>query len=370
MAIDFRSSLYLGMRHPSRELQSWQRLTTGGPALLDEPPLNREIARQVASLQGLEHGILAPSTLHLWLDFFQAIDRNTVLLIDEQAYPLMDWISRLATGRGIKVLNFPTQQLTKLKLLLQMHVQPGQVPFILCDGWNPISGKASPLRQYLDLLRPFRGYLVVDDTQALGILGKNANPGCPLGYGGRGSPAWQGISSPYIVSICSLAKGFGVPIAVMSGARTFIQPFEQKSLSRIHCSQVSAPLAAAALHALQHNGREGDRKRAYLYRLINHFKQAVQPVGIELRGGIFPVQTLKLPTTQLAMDLFGVLQKNGFSALLLRGEGADQTPLISFCITVEQNPGQYVQLSHCLQRFWANNRLPSRTKHEPVYRFS
>lgn len=370
MAIDFRSSLYLGMQHPSRELQSWQRLTTGGPALLDEPPLNREIARQVASLQGLEHGILAPSTLHLWLDFFQAIDRNTVLLIDEQAYPLMDWISRLATGRGIKVLNFPTQQLTKLKLLLQMHVQPGQVPFILCDGWNPISGKASPLRQYLDLLRPFRGYLVVDDTQALGILGKNANPGCPLGYGGRGSLAWQGISSPYIVSICSLAKGFGVPIAVMSGASAFIQPFEQKSLSRIHCSQVSAPLAAAALNALQHNGREGDRKRAYLYRLINHFKQAVQPVGIELRGGIFPVQTLKLPTTQLAMDLFGVLRKNGFSALLLRGEGADQTPLISFCITVEQNPGQYVQLSHCLQRFWANNRLPSRTKPEPVYRFS
>ena len=67
---------------------------------------------------------------------------------------------------------------------------------------------------------------------------------------------------------------------------------------------------------------------------------------------------------------FGVLQKNGFSALLLRGEGADQTPLISFCITVEQNAGQYVQLSHCLQRFWANNRLPSRTKPEPVYRFS
>jgi 8-amino-7-oxononanoate synthase len=369
MAIDFRSSLYLGMRHPNGDLQSWQRLTTGGPALLNEPPINREIARKVAALQGMEHGILAPSTLHLWLDFFQAIDRNTVLLIDEQAYPLMDWISRLATGRGIKVLNFPTQQIAKLRLLLQMHVQPGQVPFILCDGWNPISGQASPLRQYLDLLRPFRGYLVVDDTQALGILGKNADSGCPLGYGGRGTLAWQGISSPYIVSICSLAKGFGVPVAVMSGASAFIQPFEQKSLSRIHCSQVSAPLAAAALNALQHNGREGDRKRAYLYRLINHFKKVVQPIGIELRGGIFPVQTLKLPTTQLAMDLFGFLQKNGFSALLLRGEGANQTPLISFCITVEQNPRQYGQLGQCIRHFWTNNRLSSYAKPEPVYRF-
>lgn len=368
MAIDFRSSLYLGMRHPASELQSWQQLTTGGPALLNEPPINRKIARQVALLQGMEHGILAPSTLHLWLDFFQAIDRNTVLLIDEQAYPLMDWISRLANGRGIKVLNFPTQQIAKLRLLLQMHVQPGQIPFILCDGWNPISGKASPLRQYLELLRPFRGYLVIDDTQALGILGENANPGCPLGYGGRGTLAWQGIFSPYIVSICSLAKGFGVPLAVMSGASAFILPFEHKSLSRIHCSQVSAPLAAAALNALQHNCREGDRKRAYLCRLIDQFKQAVQPVGIELRGGIFPVQTLKLPTTKLALDLFGLLQKNGFSALLLRGEGVDQTPLISFCITVEQNPGQYVQLGQCLQDFWAK-RLSSYAKPEPVYRF-
>lgn len=338
---------------------------------MNEPPINREIAQKVASLQGMEYGILAPSTLHLWLDFFQAIDRNTVLLIDEQAYPLMDWISRLATGRGIKVLNFPGQQIAKLRLLLQMHVQPGQIPFILCDGWNPISGQPSPLRQYLDLLRPFRGYLVVDDTQALGILGKNANPGCPWGLGGSGSLAWQGIYSPYIVSICSLAKGFGVPLAVMSGANSFILPFEQKSLSRIHCSQVSTPLAAAALNALRQNCQEGDRKRAYLYKLIHHFKQAVQPsVGIELRGGFFPVQTLKLTGTELAMDLFGFLKKNGFSALLLRGEGMDQTPLISFCITVEQNPQQYVQLGQCLQSFLARKRISSHAKPGPVYHYS
>lgn len=356
MLIDFCSSLYLGMQHPSAALPSWGSLTTGVPALLGELEINQQIAQQVAALQGMEAGILAPSSLHLMFDFFQAIDRNTVLFLDEQAYPLMDWASRIATGRGIKVLSFSSHKLSKLSLLLQMYVRPGQIPFILCDGWNPVIGKAAPLWRYLDLLRPFNGYLLIDDTQALGVLGENASKTKSLGKGGGGTLRHLGISNPAVVSIASLAKGLGVPLAVMSGSYRFIRPFMQQGLSRIHCSQVAHPVAMAAMQALKFNQKEGNQQRAYLSHLIEMFRREVALAGLECRGGIFPVQNIKLATVEQTLTLYQFLNKNGIAALLLKGEGAGQSPIISFCINTTQSATQYRYLGQCLRKFQARLR--------------
>lgn len=351
MLIDFCSSLYLGMQHSSADLPSWDSLTTGVPALLGELKINRQIAQQVAALQGMETGILASSSLHLMFDFFQAIDRNTVLFLDEQAYPLMDWASRIATGRGIKVLSFASNDLHKLSLLLQMYVRPGHTPFILCDGWNPVIGKVAPLRRYLELLRPFNGYLLIDDTQCLGVLGENASKTKPLGEGGGGTLRHAGISSPAVVSITSLAKGLGVPLAVMSGSYRFIRPFMQHGLSRIHCSQVAHPVAMAAIQALKFNQSQGNQQRAYLSYLIEMFRREVASAGLECSGGIFPVQSIKLATVDHTLGLYHFLQKKGVSALLLKGEGGGQNPIISFCINTTQHPTQFRYLGQCLLQF-------------------
>lgn len=368
MALDFSSSLYLGMRHLPQELPAWKSLTTGSPAILNEPALNKQLAQQLAVLQGMEAGVLVPSTLHGLFDFFSAVDRKSVLFIDEQVYPLMDWASRIATGRGIRVIPFPAQQVNRLATLIYMHVLPGQVPFILCDGWNPTTGLAAPLRKYLELLRPWRGYLFVDDTQALGILGAQPNDRQPLGFGGGGTLAWMGITSPSVISICSLAKGLGAPLAVMSGAKSFILPFEQKSLSRIHCSQVSNPIAGAAWRALQINQREGDQRRAQLISLIHTFQATVQRAGFQLKGGIFPVQTLELPSTEQALALYKHLQQYGIKALLLRGEGSLQVPLICFCISITQTPREYTFLQQCLKAFKITIQSSGYANAEPIHR--
>ena len=43
--LDFTSSLYLGLHHPSRSLAPWGRLTTGVPAAMGEPPEAHQVAR-------------------------------------------------------------------------------------------------------------------------------------------------------------------------------------------------------------------------------------------------------------------------------------------------------------------------------------
>ena len=39
VVVDFTSSLYLGLEHPSTSIASWRRLTTGAPAAVLESPL-------------------------------------------------------------------------------------------------------------------------------------------------------------------------------------------------------------------------------------------------------------------------------------------------------------------------------------------
>src|SRR5439155_1761385 len=82
-------------------------------------------------------------------------------------------------------------------------------------------GRVAPLDAYLALVRRRGGLLLVDDTQALGVLGARRGTH-PYGTGGGGSPAWTGARGPGLVVVASLAKGFGVPVAVVSGERSAI----------------------------------------------------------------------------------------------------------------------------------------------------
>ena len=42
----------------------------------------------------------------------------------------------------------------------------------MTDGFCPGCGRAAPLREYLESARAQRGLLVLDDTQAIGVLGR------------------------------------------------------------------------------------------------------------------------------------------------------------------------------------------------------
>jgi len=81
---------------------------------------------------------------------------------------------------------------------------------------------------------------VIDDTQALGILGAWPGPGAPYGRGGAGSPAWCGVAGDDLARVCSLAKGFGAPLAVLAGSARVVARFEAEAATPVHCSPPSA----------------------------------------------------------------------------------------------------------------------------------
>jgi len=330
--LDFTSSLYLGMQHPAWTLSDWTALTLGKPAALESPPGAEELESGLAALTGCEAALLATSTLHAFFDLFAALaGPRTTVLIDHSAYPISGWAVRRA-GAHTRVRFFPPCDFEALHWLLRRS--SGFRPLVVTDGVAPISGVPAPLAAYSKLAAMYGGFVVVDDTQALGILGSSPGGCPPYGRGGGGSLQHAGIRSNEVIIVSSLAKALGVPVAMIGGSRSIVDRLRSSGLMRKHASPPSVAVISAGIQALEANRRDGDRLRNKLARSVARFRKGLIRTGIAANGTLFPVQPLHLHRGQ-AFPVYGMLLRQGIRAVLQRN--AAGSAQISFLLTARHS---------------------------------
>ena len=216
--LDFTSMVYLGLHHPAHALQQWNRLTTGVPAAFEEPPQARCWARRLAALTGCESAVLAPSTLHLFWDLPSLVGPRAALLVESGTYEIGRWGVERCASHGMPVQTFAHHDPEALRRAL-MRCPTGRRPVAIVDGLSPAEDDSTPLEAYGAHVARYGGRLLIDDTQALGILGARPDAQMPYGYGGGGSLRFYGLNGPHVLVIASLAKGLGVPLALLAGSR-------------------------------------------------------------------------------------------------------------------------------------------------------
>lgn len=334
--LDFTSSCYLGIEYSSQTIQPWSQLTTGKPAALYEPKAYRRVAQKVANLQGLETGAIAKSTLHLFWDLFGILSQeNFIAFVDSQTYSIAQWGLERFACKGNEVFKFKHHYPGHLHKVLKSRVSIGKRPLIVTDGWCTHCGKMAPLDAYLECARAYNGILIVDDTQALGIFGTSPSHASPYGLWGGGSLQYLGLNGSDIILISSLAKAFGVPIAIISGSESMIDRFNDLSDTRVHCSPPSYADIYAADYTLHRNRKIGDRSRQKLFKLVHRFKQKLSKIEIQTKGGLFPVQRLVMPL-QINIrveEIHVTLEESGISTLLVAHNQSNQEPEILFILT-------------------------------------
>jgi 8-amino-7-oxononanoate synthase len=194
---------------------------------------------------------------------------------------------------------------------------------------------ASPITSYTNVAAERGGLLVVDDTQALGILGESANRFAPYGIGGGGSLRHAEIRSDKVVVVNSLAKAFGVPVAMVGGSHTLIQRLRRSSLMRVHCSPPSTAVIDAAAQALQQNHRYGEALRACLAHNVARLRRALTALGLAASRSLFPAQPLRLRQGMAAPMRARLLQR-GVRAVL-HGRSLSRAR-VSFLLTARHTP--------------------------------
>ena len=340
--LDFTSALYLGMRHPAAQLAPWSSLTLGQPAALREPPGAPALAADLAALQGCEAACVLPSTLHLFWDLFGMLAaERLVILVDGGSYAIARWGAERAQALGLPLRLFPSGEMAALRRLVAAWGRQGRRPLILADGYVPGSEQVLPLAGYAALARQGGGYLLLDDTQVLGVMGAS----------GGGSARLHGLPGESLIIGASLAKGFGVPLAVLAGSDGLLRRFEAHSQTRVHASPPSAAVLAAARRALALNAQHGEALRARLADRVAQWRSGMAAAGIACRGGSFPVQ--RLPGRA---HLQPALRAAGVLALAQAGDGPGA---LTFLLRADQTPGQLQQamdlLEHHIRRRYARS---------------
>lgn len=336
--LDFTSSLYLGLRHPSTSLRPWVQLTSGVPAALATPPLAKTVARNLAELVGAERATLSRSTLHAFWDLFVSLgEKDTAIYLDAATYPIGRWGVERAMCRGVPVRFFEHHHPADLLRRLTKDVRQGWRPLVVADGFCTGCGRLAPIRSYLAMARRFGGTVVLDDTQALGIFGNSPTVAMPYGSGGGGSLCANRLAGAPVILVSSLAKGFGVPMAMVAGSFNHVVRFEARSTTQIHSSPPSFADLHAAASALKLNRKSGDATRARLMILILRFRAGLRAAGIQLGSSLFPVQSLRLASNIDVMALHWRLQRIGVNAVLHRPACVPRA-MLSFIITAHHTP--------------------------------
>ena len=176
---------------------------------------------------GCERALLAPSTLHLYWDLFDVLAADRIAIyVDAGAYPIARWGVERRPRKAFRHRRSGARSRCA-RGAAGPRSRRGRRPVVVADGLCTETGRTAPLPDYLKLVRERNGRLVIDDTQALGILGRDPGAEAPYGRGGAGTPAWNGVEGPELIIGSSLAKGFGAPLAVLAGNATLMSKFEQ-----------------------------------------------------------------------------------------------------------------------------------------------
>ena len=335
--IDLTSSLYLGLRHARDSLRPWAQLTTGVPAGLRQSDLSRLVAADLAGRIGTQAATMSPSTLHASWDLFAALDpQSSVIYVDIGAYPIARWGAERAQTRGAILRTTPHHDPVALRRRLDDDRRLGRRPIVLCDGMCPACGRVAPVPGYLAVIRPRDGILIVDDTQALGILGRPASDN-PFGRGGGGVLRYTDVAGEEsVVVVASLAKAYGAPVCVVAGSRRLTGRFERLGETRVHCSPPSAAHLMAASRALAIDRSSGDDLRRRLLGNVVRFRSGARRLRIDLVPGVFPFQTLVGDTR--AASLHAQLDAAGIRTVLHESRSA--VPAVSMLFTAAHSAAE------------------------------
>lgn len=340
--LHFDSAHYLDLpTHPRRIPRL--PVATGMPSVLYEPPAARAVAAQLAAMQGQEAAFTATSTLHLLWDCLEWVRQtNQQVLLAADSYPLIQGLVQ----RLIPAARLHTFHDTATLAQTLAHIPRTTGVTVVADSWQQRTNRVFALRECLTLLEARRGWLILDDTQTIGLLGSNPTPTQPFGQGGGGLLPWAGIRSQRVIVIASLAKALGTPLAVISGTNAIIQTLRTHSMTRTYCSPPSPWLSEHALHALAQHAAWGDWLRQRLLRNIRAYQAGLRQIGISHPAPLFPVQHLPLPHPWQCKALYQTLRRRGIRTLIT--QRADGGCALSVILHAKHSPAALTCLLHAL----------------------
>jgi len=262
--------------------------------------LHKQLEKNLSTFLGSEDTILYGSCFDANAGLFETLIGNEDAVISDELNhaSIIDGI-RLCKARRYRYLS---RNMSDLKAKLKEADQAGaRFKWIATDGVFSMDGHIAPLREICDLADQFGAMVVVDDSHAVGFLGRR----------GRGSHEHCDVMGRVDIITGTLGKALGgASGGFTSGRREMIEMLRQRSRPYLFSNSLAPMIAGASLEALQILD-ESTVLRDTLMRNTHFFRGAMTDAGFNIVPGTHPIVPVMLGDATLATKVADEMLKQG-----------------------------------------------------------
>lgn len=274
--LNFASYDYLGLnRHPAvreaaRAAIARYGVSCGASRVVGgERPFHAALEAGLAALHGVEGAVAFVSGHATNVSAIAALmGRGDAVIADELSH---NSIITGATLSGATRHSFPHNDLDALERLLERVRAEHRRCLIVVEGLYSMDGDTPDLRRLIEIKSAFDAWLMVDEAHSVGVLGET----------GRGLAEEQGVD-PTLVELWmgTLSKTLASTGGYIAGSAALVALLKARAPGFVFSVGLPAPLAAAALAALETMRREPERV-ARLREIGGALRAALQARGLD-----------------------------------------------------------------------------------------
>jgi glycine C-acetyltransferase len=260
--------------------------------------IHKQLERRISEFLGTEDTILYTSCFDANGGLFETLlTADDAIISDELNHAsIIDGV-RLCKAQRYRYKN---NHLGDLESQLQQADQ-ARFRMIATDGVFSMDGVIADLPGICDLADKYNALLMVDDSHAVGFMGKT----------GRGTHEHHNVMDRVDVITGTLGKALGgASGGYTSGKREIIELLRQRSRPYLFSNSVAPPIVAASLRAIEMLS-ESTSLRDRLESNTKYFRTELGKLGFEIIPGEHPIVPIMLGDASLASRMADLLLTKG-----------------------------------------------------------
>jgi len=301
----FSSNNYLGLAsHPEvkrrtiETIESYGCGTASGPQTAGTTKLHADLAKKVAGFTKFESALLFNSCTSANIGLLATITTEKDVILSDQ-YNHASIIDGCKLSRA-ETQVYPHNDMKELEKLLK-GADDRRLRIIITDGVFSMEGDLAPIPQIVELGRKYDAVVVVDDSHATGVLGKN----------GRGTPEHFGLKDDVDILTSTFGKAMGAAAGgYVAGKKELIDYLYNRARAFIFTNGITPAVAATAIAAFDVMEKHPDLRQK-LFENTRYFKQKVLELGFQVIESETPILPIMIGDSALAIKMSSELFDEG-----------------------------------------------------------
>lgn len=259
---------------------------------------HKQLEARISSFLGMEDTILYSSCFDANGGLFET-------LLSEEDAIISDALNHASIIDGVRLskakrFRYANNDMAALEEELK-KAEGSRFKMIATDGVFSMDGIIANLQGVCDLAEKYGAIVMVDDSHAVGFVGKH----------GRGSPEYCGVEGRVDIITGTLGKALGGASGGYTSAKAeIVEWLRQRSRPYLFSNTLAPVIAAASLKVFDLIDN-GDALRERLSANAALFRTEMTKLGFTLAGEGHPIIPVMLGDAKLAQDMAALMLKKG-----------------------------------------------------------